>query len=529
MLQSTYTFEELKMSSQLVRDLIAEKDEIKPLVNSFFSLENLREQVDQKTLDTSSRQVLVAALKEQNLGLDLSEKTKSNIDLLQKDSTFTITTGHQLNLLTGPLYSLYKVAQVISLCERAKKMFEEFDFVPVFWMATEDHDYEEINHLNLFGQKVEWLKEGQENVIAGRIDTTAIEAFTAQIEEKFQDPKAASIVQELTAFYEETPNLAAATRAVMNHLFGEYGVVIIDGDDKGLKSLYAPMIHREVKEQLGYSKVMQANEALEKLGYHQQVYVREINFFYINERNERSRLKFEDGKILREDIDVALDDLLQDIEVNPDNYSPNALFRPLYQERILPNLAYVGGGGEIAYWLQLKPLFDAYDMTFPLLRVRDSILVHQSQDQELMTELDLELMDIKLGVDEVVKNIALANAEEDLNLDSVRVSFEQAKTELLDKVLQVEPNLKNMVDAEFAKMEKTLERIEAKLVKAEKGKHEKVQKKLVRLRGRFFPNNGFQERSDNFIPFYLKDDQFVDKILTTLKAENSPLVRLLEM
>jgi uncharacterized protein YllA (UPF0747 family) len=246
--------------------------------------------------------------------------------------------------------------------------------------------------------------------------------------------------------------------------------------------------------------------------------VRHSNLFYIQEDGTRMRIRKEDEKFYLEDEEKSLKSLLDELDVHPERFSPNALYRPLYQESILPNLVYLGGGGEMAYWLQLKGLFEAHGIVFPMLLTRDSILLYTQQQMQLMSDNRLELMDLRLGVDQIVKEVALSNSEAEIDLTEAHQKLEEAKAVIQQKVDAVNSGLSGMVEAEFVKMQKTIEKIESKLVKAEKGKHEQLQKKLERLRNQFFPNAGFQERHDNFIPYYLKDADFVSKLLSTLKG-----------
>jgi bacillithiol synthase len=529
MLQTEYSFEELKLSSQLVRDFIQEDEKIMPLVNNFFDLDNIKSQIQQKSFDLPKRTILVNSLREQNKGIDCSNSTQKNIESLLDENTFTITTGHQLNLLGGPLYFIYKIAQCIEITEGLNQEYSNHHFVPVFWMATEDHDFDEINHIHLFGQKIEWNKENQENVIAGRINTASITAFLEQIEGKFQDPSALEVIQKFTAIYKTTNNLAEASRKLVNSLFGEMGIVVLDGDDATLKACFKDIMSKEMREDVAYKSVMKTNDYLEKNNYHQQVFVRHSNLFYINENGVRQRIKKENGEIFIADEKRELASVLQEIMDYPERFSPNALYRPLYQESILPNLAYIGGGGEVAYWLQIKGVFEAHGLTYPMIRVRDSILLYDQRQAEMLDRLELDLMDLKLGIDQIVADIAKNNSDEDIDLKEAEGHLVEAKSAVMEKVQSLNPGLGGMVEAEFVKMHKTIEKIESKLMKAEKSKHEQVQKKLTRVRDQFFPNNGFQERHDNFLPYYLKDEQFVSKILSNLKSANQPLIRTIEV
>lgn len=529
MLKDQYTFEDLKFSSQLVRDLIAEKDTVEPIISEFFDLDKIESIIKEKEYAEEIRQDLVKAIRQQYGNLQMSHESKKNLEDLGDLKTYTVTTGHQLNLISGPLFSIYKILEVISICQELNDRFTEYQFVPVFWMATEDHDFEEINHLNLFGSKIEWQKNDQNNCVSGRLKTNSMIQFLDEVEGKFQNPEANGIVKKFTEHYLQNDDLADATRSLYNELFGEYGLLIIDGDDERLKQHFGRLMQREVEEEIGMEAVMKNNEYLEKVGYHQQVFVRECNLFFIKEDGERIRIVKEDAAFKIEDQEYNVEDLSEMIADRPQDFSPNALFRPLYQETVLPNLIYVGGGGEISYWMQLSELFGLADLQMPMLRVRDSILIANNKQKALLEELDIDLLDLRIGVDQLVKDIALNNAEAELQLSDAEALIFKAKSNVLEKVHQTDKGLEGMVEAEFSKMIKSIEKIEGKLIKAEKQKHEKTQSQLIKVRDAFFPDGGFQERSENILMYITRDANFITNILAKLKPEKTPLIRTLEL
>jgi bacillithiol biosynthesis cysteine-adding enzyme BshC len=528
MLKDLYTFEELKFSSKLVRDLINEEQALEPLVSDFYNLGKIEETIQNKDYSMNTRETLVKSIRNQYQGIEISESTDQNISALSEKTTYTITTGHQLNLLTGPLYTLYKILEVISICNELNDRFTEYHFVPVFWMATEDHDFEEINHIHLFEQRLSWEKTDQQQVVVGRLKTAGMRTFLDTVKEKFKDPSAEALVKNLLTHYQNHETLAMASRSLYNELFGQYGLVIVDGDDASLKQLFQRTMQREVEEELGYEGVMKNNDYLEENGYHQQVFVRECNLFYIDKEGARHRIINDGGAFNCAGNEFNAEELSEMIADRPQDFSPNALFRPLYQETILPNLVYVGGGGEIAYWMQLSELFNLADLQMPMLRVRDSLLITNSKQSALIKELNISLMDLRIGVDQLVKDIAINEAESELQLTDAEALLFQAKSGVLEKVHKVEPGMKTMVEAEFAKMIKSIERIEGKLIKAEKQKHEKTQNQLVKLRNAFFPDGGQQERHENILMYITRHPDFIQNILTTLKAEKTPFFRTIQ-
>ncbi len=529
MIQDQFSFTEFRFSSSIIRDLVENKSTIAEFLPQFFSLSQIAEQTKVKTFTTAQREVLVEALVNQNKGTSLSDLSKANINRLKDDNSYTITTGHQLNLLTGPLYSIYKVAQVISLSRAMNERDPSNKYVPVFWMATEDHDFEEINHIHLFGNKIAWDKEGQESKIVGEIEPLGIESFTNPIEEKYSDETLKELLTQFTSIYKNSSNLAEATRGLMNKLFADYGLVIIDGNDIALKQAFAPVAVREINEAFVHKAVTETNQKLELAGYHNQVFVRDCNLFFINNNGVRQRISRNGDVFQIDEKEYSAKELVDMVNEKPEQFSPNALLRPVYQELILPNLAYVGGGGEIAYWLQLNEVFKALDLTFPLLRVRDSILLLKEKEMTELDSLNLSVPDLKRDLHELVKEIALEDVEVEIELKDELQQLNGIKTQLVEKAESINKGLVGMIAAEFSKMEKSIERIESKLIKAEKAKHEVKANKIKKLQAKIYPNGGFQERYENFIPYILNDNDFISKIVNNLTAQDQPLIRVLEI
>ena len=225
--------------SKLILDYLNKDEKVKPFVNHFPTLENFEKQIVEKQTHQIDRSALVKVLKEQNQPFNLSKSSKGNIDLLKLDTTFSVTTGHQLCLFTGPLYFIYKIISTINLCEHLTAKYPSNKFVPVFWMATEDHDFKEINHIHLFGKKIEW--DTKQNGAVGKMNLDGFESVLSELKLVLGSHK--NVDKLITLFkdiYLNNKNLADVKRCLVNELFGKYGLVIIDGDDKDLKKAIYP-------------------------------------------------------------------------------------------------------------------------------------------------------------------------------------------------------------------------------------------------------------------------------------------------
>lgn len=502
MQKQSFSFTEFNFSSQLIRDLVEGKTDVKPFVQDFFSKNEVVNQIQRKIFTTEQRTILVNSLQQQNKNTLLSELSLQNIELLKQKNTFTITTGHQLNLMTGSLYSIYKILQVIIWSEKLNKSQPNYNFVPLFWMATEDHDFEEINHIHLFNNKIEWVKENQENYIAGAIttDENFEQHVTQPILELFNNDDVRNKVENYLSYYKNS-NLATATRGLLNDLFGEYGLIILDGNDKALKQQFVPVVEKELQTQITHSIVSRTNKKLSDLGYHNQVFLRESNLFYIENNKVRHRIVKTNTAFEINGQAKTKSELIEELIKFPERFSPNALLRPVYQETVLPNLCYFGGGGEIAYWLQLKDLFDDLNLTFPLLRVRDSYVLLNNKQFNQLDELELSVLDLKQNYDDLIKEYIKTHTSKELTLEHEKIALNQIKTSIINKTNSKDVGLTRFIESEVVKMNHQLEKIEKKILQNEKKNQEQVLKQIKRLRDKIYPNNGFQERYENVLQY----------------------------
>ena len=380
--------------SPLMNDYLDQKSNIKSLYNRFPSIENFEAQVQEKKTSYTykNREILVSVLKQQYSKISISTKTNQNIELLLNSNTYTITTGHQLNLFTGPLYFLYKIISTINLSKELKEKYPNYNFVPLYWMATEDHDFEEINYYNFKGRKFHWNKESSGPV--GRLSTEGLkDFFEVYACELGSGTNANAIKKMFQEAYLNHSNLAEATRHLANALFGKYGLVILDADNADLKRTFIPYIKDELIHQTSHKNVIETAEKLKN--YTIQVNPREINLFYV-EDNLRERIILENGKykVNNTQMEFSESEILSLLEKHPEKFSPNVILRPLYQEVILPNLCYIGGGGEIAYWLELKSFFNAVKVTFPILLLRNSALLTTEKQVKKADKLGLTWSDL---------------------------------------------------------------------------------------------------------------------------------------
>ncbi|NEU09820.1 bacillithiol biosynthesis cysteine-adding enzyme BshC [Flavihumibacter sp. R14] len=500
---------------------INQDPELTPFISYQPDIEGFRKLLSNKETK-ADRRALTSVLKDQYAGIIASgspsqKAVTDNIDLLSKETTYTVTTGHQLNLFTGPLYFIFKIVTAINLARELKVNFPDKDFVPVYWMATEDHDFEEINHTYIGGKKITW--EHDAKGATGRICTkelgSIIKEYTGVLGISENSLKLAEIIESAYA----QPNLAAATRYLVNALFKDYGLVIIDADHPALKKQFANIIQQDIIQQNSFKTINSSIEKLEAAGVHAQVNPREINFFYL-EDNLRERIVYEDDKyrVLNTDIAFSEGELKQEIQSHPERFSPNVVMRPLYQEVILPNIAYVGGGAEVVYWLQLKATFEYYKVDFPILILRNSALVDKGKSGRIMNQLNLSPADLFKSAEELKKQWVIRHSEHTLNLADEWQEFKCLFERIKLRTHKIDPTLSPSTEAVKARLEKAIKNLEKKLIRAEKRNHSDSLKRIDNLKNSLFPNGVLQERIENFGLFSVHNgDEFIDSLINTFK------------
>lgn len=486
-------------------DYIQQTSNLKPFYHRFPSLENCKDQLTEKTssFPSTHRTVLVNSLQTQYEGFTISPAVENNIKSLNQPTVFTVTTGHQLNIFTGPLYFIFKIVTVINTCRQLAVRYPGYTFVPVYWMASEDHDYEEIKYFRLYGKKYVWKTE--QHGAVGRFDTKGLDDLANEI------PGDTKIFKEA---YTKNKKLSQAVRHYVNALFGDQGVVVLDADDRGLKTLFADVMREDILKQDNKHIVDKTNASLEQLGYKTQIFCRDINFFYLD-NNLRSRIEKQGDlyKVLDTEISFTSAEMEKRITEEPEKFSPNVILRPLYQEMILPNIAYVGGPAEVIYWLQLKGVFEKFKVPFPILMPRNFGMVVSHDMARKFSKTGLELRDLFEDKNYLFNHWVLKNSPRNLTVGTERTSIDNLFGVLKQKANSIDKTLVPFVSAEAKRALNSLEKIERKMLRAEKRLHADKLRQIEDVKDSLFPGGSLQERTDNFMNFSQHDPEFVKTLL----------------
>ena len=496
MMQQYLELQQTGQFPKLLIDYLAGKPELSPFYSYYPKLENFRFLIESKEkFEPAKRKLLVEVLTEQYKDLP----DAPDFSVLLDEKTFTVTTGHQLNIFGGPLYIIYKIITTINLARLLKITYPGYNFVPVYWMATEDHDFMEIASVHLFGKTFTWNTESGGPV--GELDPRGLAAIAAQ----FPEP-----VGVFERAYAGNDTLTGAVRQYMHELFGKAGLISLDAGHPSLKREFLPVIKDELTGVKCADLVQNTSRQLNEMGYDTPVHAREINLFYLAPRlRERIVRSGEEYQILRTGRKFTQDTILEEAEQHPGRFSPNVVLRPLYQEYILPNLAYVGGPSEIPYWMQLKDIFDLYRVPFPALIPRNFALYVTAAEERRLRKLDISYRDAFGNRDLLRKKIVERYADRCLHLEEEKDELKSLLDKVASKAKAVDVTMEAAALAEKARLLKSFAKLEKRIHKAEERKHGVVLGQLQAVLDSFFPNGVPQERYANFLEFHLANRHFI--------------------
>ncbi len=461
----------------------------------------------------ANRKLLVEVLESQYGDWEKSPVLVRNLEALNNEDCFTVITAHQPSLFTGPLYFIYKIISTIQLAKRLNASYPSYQIVPVFVLGGEDHDFKEINHMHLFGKRLAWQNE--ESGAVGMMKTESLKAVLGELENILgEGENARAIFQLIHQSHSEQALYGAAVRRLVHLLFHEQGLVVVSMNDARLKKQFAPLMKSELLERPSQELIGQAAVQLSTIGFKQQAIAREINLFYLKDQlRERIVLQGDHYKVLNSSYQFTEAELLKELSDHPERFSPNVVMRPLYQEFIFPNLAYIGGGGELAYWMERKAQFEHFGIHFPMLVRRNSVLWLDRGMYKKIQKLGLQADQLFQNTDHLIKEYVQSKASIEVSFDDEKEQLQVVFEALSQKAGLIDTTLVKAVRAEQSKQLKAVEQLEARLLRAEKKKHEIAINQIRGLKDKLFPDNGLQERHDNFLNFYLKYGDRFFKIL----------------
>ncbi len=462
------------------------------------------------------RSTLVRVLTEQNKENHCGIKTLANIDLLGNDNTVAIVTGQQLGLYTGPLYTIYKTITAIKLAEQLGQRYPQYNFVPVFWAEGEDHDFDEVSHLQVLSaanelQTLQYLPGGKPldrnpGPMANFILDAEIEklhdAWGAAVQESDYKP---ALLNLLRSHYRPGNTMLRAFLGFMNHLFENSGLIVLNPLHPSLKALTRPVFRKELESIARTSQFVIDRSALLEEHYHAQIKAKPVNLFLIHKggryliepREHDFSLKGTRQYFTREELERLIDE-------TPEVFSPNVVLRPVCQDSLLPTAAYIGGPSEIAYFAQLKPVYEHFGVVMPLIYPRASATILEEKIQNVLEKYQIEIIDLFARLDPILMRVA-----EQVSEVKVEALFGEMERKIRDAIqegtfgiTQIDPTLSGAITSLTQRIEAQLKVLKDKTQSAQQRRQDVSVRQIQKAAANIFPGAGFQERTFN-VAYYV--------------------------
>jgi len=488
--------------SKIVLDYVSGAAGLKEFYEHPVNLEGIQSAIKSRKRFKTNRQLLVEQFTNQYRGFTNSDIVKSNIEALSDENTFTICTAHQPNIFTGHLYFVYKILHIIKLADSLKKQLPEYNFVPVFFIGSEDADLQELNHIVIDGEKYEWNTEQTGAVGRMKVDDQLLKLIDKISGRLSVEPFGKELVSLLKQCYSKNSTIEYATFLFVHHLFKQFGLLILLPDNVAYKKEMISVFEDDIFHHTSSDIVNRASERLSR-NYKAQAYPREINLFYLKD-NLRNRIVQVKDQFIVHDTNMVFteEEIKKELREHPERFSPNVILRGLFQEIILPDVAWIGGGGELAYWLQLKNVFIHYNVPFPVLILRNSFLMVDQKASKLMRKLELDVHNVFGSEDQVENSLVKRDSKFVLDLKKEKEQFEKIYSEIISRVGLIDATLHAHVEALRTRQVKKLSALEKKMLRSEKRKFLAQKNQLDKLFSILFPAGGLQERIENFMLFY---------------------------
>jgi bacillithiol biosynthesis cysteine-adding enzyme BshC len=487
--------------SKIITDYLDGASALKPFVEHPVTPDGIRAALEARKKAQVDRKTLVATLRAQYQSVDAAPAVTANIDRLLEENTFTVCTAHQPAIFTGPLYFIYKIVHAIKLADKLKRDLPGHHFVPVFFMGSEDADLDELGNIQINGEKLVWATK--QTGAVGRMNTKGLEKILDRVEGELSVlPHGPALMEKLRAYYLNSPDIQTATLSLLHWLFGEYGLVVLIPDQAAFKRLMIPVFEDDLFQQTPCRIVEGTIERIPET-YKVQANPRPINLFYLK-GDLRGRIERigDVYKVHESKLEFTPEAMRKELHDHPECFSPNVILRGLFQETILPNIAFIGGGGETAYWMELKELFHHYGRPFPLLILRNSFLLVEKLWADRALHTGFTVKELFQPEDALLNELVRRESRQRLTMEPELEAAQRYYGALKERARPIDPTLVQHVEALQAKALRPLKEMEKKLLKAEKRKFADQQRHIHALRAALFPSNGLQERIDNFMPWY---------------------------
>ncbi|MEJ7611843.1 MAG: bacillithiol biosynthesis cysteine-adding enzyme BshC [Ferruginibacter sp.] len=487
--------------SRIISDYLEQSPALREFYTYSPDIAGIKKAVADRPAFPINRDLLYSNLQQQYVGQIISGKLKANIDALREENCFTVCTAHQPNIFTGHLYFIYKILHAIRLSAELNEAMPANKFVPVFYMGTEDADLEELGEVTINAKQYNW-KTNQTGAVGRMTIDKAFIQLIDEIESRLTvESYGPAVMQAVRKAYAENRTVEKATFDFVHELFNEFGLVILLPDQQEFKNSFADVIRKELRERFSHEAVNQTVAAFPP-AYKVQAAGRSINLFYL-EGNSRERIgQNGDGfMVANTTLHFTAAELERTLQNSPEKFSPNVILRPVFQEMILPNIAFIGGGGELAYWLELKKVFEEAGAFFPVLLLRNSFAILNKHTGATIKNLGLTKADLFQQENRLLDELVKKTSDVQLSLEE-EISQLKAVYESIKAVASAaDRTLCGHVHALSIQAMNRLEKLEKKMLKAEKKKFESQQRQIRKIKNMVSPGGVLQERVDNILEY----------------------------
>lgn len=488
--------------SAIATDYVQENQQLRQFYQHSVSLDGIKAAIDARKQAQNHRELLHSVLLEQYKGLQLSSTQQNNLAAILNQNTFTVTTAHQPNIFTGPLYFVYKILHAVQQANYLKWQLPEYHFVPFYYMGSEDADLDELGNITIDGRKLFW--QTQQTGAVGRMKVD--KAFLQLITEVKGRIGVLPFGKELSALFENAYTLGKsiqqATLELVHYLFAEFGLLVLIPDNARLKKVFEPIVLKELTEQFSHKAVEQTIQNLQ-LHYLIQTQGRPINLFYLMD-TYRERIEWENGLfvIKKAGLSFTRAAIIEELQQHPERFSGNVILRGLFQETVLPNVQFIGGGGELAYWLELKQVFQEAGVPYPMLLLRNSFIIIEKKLLTNWRELGFQLHDLFKSILILQGDFIKKNSTAILSLQNEIAQLQEVYHQILEHAVKVDITLEKHVKALQHNAIEKIVSLEKKMTRAEKRKFATDIQRIEKIKNKIFPNQQLQERVENFSLFY---------------------------
>ena len=493
--------------SSLVNDYISGNGTARDYVPYTPNLEGIKKAIQQRKFSAIQRQTLVSVLENQyhllgtikdEKNTAAFEKVQANIGLLKNDNCFAVTTAHQPNLFTGPLYFFYKIIHVIKLAAELKAQFPENDFVPVYYMGSEDADLAEVGSYSIDAAKHQWKTKQ-----TGAIGRMLVDDHLLQLLQNLEGywtvkPDGKEALAIIKSAYKKGNTINQSTLQMVHLFFGQYGLVVVQPDDAKLKSLFVEVMQKELTTQFSHIAIQPTLKSLSE-NYHVQSEGRAINLFYLKDAT-RNRIE-KNGElfsVVDTNIQFTQAEIIQELQAYPDRFSPNVILRGAYQETIIPSVVFVGGGGELAYWMELKNVFEQAGVDYPVIILRNSFLFINDKQAKQWASLEFNIEALFNSTQALEIAFVKTQSVENLALTEHIASLTDLYKVIQQDVIKIDSSLGDHALNLSVQAQKKLALLEKKMIRAEKRKQHTSLARIHSIKSELFPDNNLQERVENF-------------------------------